>query len=55
MYHALNYIKYTYLPSSVQFQLASSVELSLALILIITPPPTPGESIFEPLLDYLGC
>ena len=35
----------------------SSVELSLALILVITPhphPPTPGESIFEPLLDYLG-
>ena len=29
-----------FLPSSVQFQLASSVQLSLALILIITPTPT---------------
>ena len=34
----------------------SSVELRLALILVITPTttPTPGESRFEPLLDYLG-
>ena len=33
----------------------SSVELRLALILVITPthPPPPGESSFEPLLDYL--
>ena len=56
MYHALNYIKYTYLPSSVQFQLASSVELSLALILVITSPPhpPPGESIFEAVLAYIG-
>ena len=30
----------------------SSVELSLALILVTTP--TPRESRFEPLLDYLG-
>ena len=34
------------LPSSVQLQFASSVELSLDLIMVITAthPPTPGES-----------
>ena len=49
------------LPSSVpvgQFSLIqpSSAELRFALILVITPthPPTPWESIFQPLLDYLG-
>ena len=48
------------LPSSVQFQLVSSVKQRLALILVITltthpPTPTrPRESIFEQLAAYLG-
>ena len=33
------FFNFDFLPSSVQFQLAGSVELSLPLILIITPAP----------------
>ena len=44
--------QFKFSPNSVQF------ELRLTLILVITPThphqPTPGESRFEPLLDYLG-